>query len=62
MLIYTLYVARMGRRAVPQVNGTAIYVHTLLDEVKGKVCAGGHDPLKNLLDIRDLVEFEILLY
>ena len=62
MLVYTLYVARTCRRGVPQVRGTVIYMHTLLDEAEGKVCVGGHDPfLKNLLGIRDLVEFETLL-
>ena len=63
MLVYTLYVARTRRHVVPQVSGTVIYMHTLLDEDEGEVCVGRHDPfMKNLLDIRDLVEFEILLY
>ena len=63
MLVYTLYVARTRRRGVPQVRGTAIYVHTLLDEAEGKVYVGEHDQFpKNLLDIWDLVEFVTLLY
>ena len=63
MLIYILYVAHTRRHVVPQVSGTVIYVHTLLDEAEGEICVGGHDPfLENLLDIRDLVEFETLLY
>ena len=34
MLVYTLYVACTRRRAVPQVRGTVIYVHTLMDEAE----------------------------
>ena len=63
MLVYTLYVARTRCRGVSQVRGTTIYVHTLLDEAEWEVCVEGHDPfMKNLLDIRDLVEFKTLLY
>ena len=43
MLVYTLYVARTRRRGVPQVRGTVIYVHTLLDEAEGKVCVTVED-------------------
>ena len=63
MLVYTLYVARTRCRGVPHDKGTVIYTHTLLDEAEGGVCMERHDPfMKNLLDIRDLVELEILLY
>ena len=63
MLVYTLYVARTRCRGVPQDRATTIYVHTLLDEAEGKVCVEQHDLLiKNLLDIRNLVELETLLY
>jgi hypothetical protein len=63
MLVYTLYVDRTRCHGVPQDRGTAIYVHTLLDESEGEVCVERHDLfMKNLFDIRDLVELETLLY
>ena len=56
-----MYLARAA--VAPQDRATAIYEHTLLDEAEGQICVRWHDPfMKNLLDIRDLVESEILLY
>lgn len=50
MLVYT-YVARTHSRDVSQDRGMVIYVHRLLDETKGGLCAGRYDPLmKNLLE------------